>query len=93
MTEFYYTAALIVLANIAVSLLRVLKGPTGVDRMIGVQLIGTGGAALLVLLWLVDGSAGVLDVALLLTLLAAFAVVGFVKGGKADGAGDPELDE
>lgn len=93
MTEFYGIAALIILANMAVSLVRVLKGPTPVDRMMGVQLIGTGGAALLVLLWLIGRQSGVLDVALLLTLLAAFAVVGFVKGGSADGAGDPELDE
>lgn len=94
MNEFYYSAALVILANIAVSLIRVLKGPTAADRMMGVQLIGTGGAAVLVLLWLVQRLPGVLDVALLLALLAAFAVVGFVKsGGSPDGAGDPELDE
>ena len=93
MNEFYYSAALVILANIAVSLLRVLKGPTPADRMMGVQLIGTGGAAILILLWLIQRLPGVLDVALLLALLAAFAVVGFVKSGSPDGAGDPELDE
>lgn len=92
MTEFLHFAALLILVNIAVSLGRVLKGPTRADRMMGAQLIGTGGVAILVLLWLAHREAGVLDVALLLALLAAFATVGFVKSASHHGAGDPEAD-
>lgn len=58
--------------------------------MMGALLVGTGGVATLVLLFLIHGQRGVLDVALLLALLAAFAAVGFVKSVSPDGAGDPE---
>lgn len=92
MTAFYYAAAVVILLNVAASLARVLNGPTRADRMMGAQLIGTGGVAMLVLLSLVHGQPGVLDVALLLALLAAFAAVGFVKSQSAGGAGDPEAD-
>lgn len=92
MIEFYYLAALFLLANIALSLLRILNGPSQADRMMGAQLIGTGGVAILVLLFLIHDQPGVLDVALLLALLAAFAAVGFVKSVSRDGAGDPEAD-
>ncbi|WP_228243330.1 monovalent cation/H+ antiporter complex subunit F [Porphyrobacter sp. GA68] len=90
MTGFLYAAALVILATICVSMWRVLRGPTRADRIMGAQLIGTGGVAVLVLLSLVHRQAGVLDLALLLALLAAFAAVGFVKSQSADGAGDPE---
>jgi multicomponent Na+:H+ antiporter subunit F len=90
MTAFFYAAALVILLNIAASLARVLKGPTRADRIMGAQLIGTGGVAVLVLLSLIHRQPGVLDVALLLALLAAFAAVGFVKSQSPDGAGDPE---
>jgi multicomponent Na+:H+ antiporter subunit F len=92
MTVFLYGAALVILLNIAASLVRVLRGPTRADRMMGAQLIGTGGVAILVLLSLVHRQPGVLDVALLLALLAAFAAVAFVKSLSPDGAGDPEAE-
>jgi multicomponent Na+:H+ antiporter subunit F len=92
MTEFFYASALFVLANVALSLVRILRGPTRADRMMGAQLIGTGGVGILVLLSIVHGQPGVLDVALLLALLAAFAAVGFVKSVSPDGAGDPESE-
>ncbi|MFA7441597.1 MAG: monovalent cation/H+ antiporter complex subunit F [Sphingomonadaceae bacterium] len=90
MAEFHYFAALAILASTAISLWRTLKGPTRADRMMGTLLVGTGGVAILVLLFLIHGQSGVLDVALLLALLAAFAAVGFVKSVSPDGAGDPE---
>jgi multicomponent Na+:H+ antiporter subunit F len=92
MTLFLYASALFILANIGLSLTRILKGPTRADRMNGAQLVGTGGVAMLVLLSLIHAQPGVLDVALLLALLAAFAAVGFVKSLSPDGAGDPEVD-
>ena len=92
MAEFLYAAALIILVNVAASLARILKGPTRADRMMGAQLVGTGGVAMLVLLSLAEGQEGVLDVALLLALLSAFAAVGFVKSLSPAGAGDPEAE-
>ncbi len=90
MTEIFAFAALLVLASLAVSFLRILAGPTRADRMMGAQLVGTGGVAILVLLFVAEGEAAILDVALLLALLAAFAAVAFVKSVSRDGAGDPE---
>jgi multicomponent Na+:H+ antiporter subunit F len=92
MDDFFHLAALIVLANIAASTARILKGPTRADRMMGAQLVGTGGVAVLVLLSQVQEQPGILDVALLLALLAAFAAVAFVKSLSREGAGDPEAD-
>jgi multicomponent Na+:H+ antiporter subunit F len=92
MTTFFYASALFILLNIAASLYRILAGPSREDRMMGGQLIGTGGVAVLVLLSMVQRQEGVLDVALLLALLAAFAAVGFVKSVSAEGCGDPEAE-
>jgi len=78
MAEFLLGAAGFVLAMVAVGLLRLLRGPADADRMMLAQLLGTGGIATL-LLW-ADATAtpAVLDVALVLALLAAFASVAFV---------------
>lgn len=92
MTGLYYGAALVLLLTVAASLTRVLKGPTRADRIMGAQLIGTSGVAMLVLLSLIHRQPGVLDVALLLALLAAFAAVAFVKSLSREGAGDPEAE-
>jgi multicomponent Na+:H+ antiporter subunit F len=92
MTEVFYGAALVILVNVATSLFRVIMGPTRADRMMGAQLVGTGGVATLVLLSLVHDQAGVLDVALILALLAAFAAVGFVKSLERGGAETSERD-
>ena len=68
-----------ILIMVAVGLIRILRGPTKAERMMATQLFGTGGiAALLLLAAAVDVSA-VVDVALVLALLAAFASVAFVK--------------
>jgi multicomponent Na+:H+ antiporter subunit F len=92
MTVWLSFVALGVLTSLAGALLRVWKGPDRADRMMGAQLVGTGGVAVLVLLAPVHGR-GALDVALTLALLAALAAVGFVKAASSDGAGDPEEDE
>ena len=81
-----------VLASLAGALWRVWRGPGRADRMMGAQLVGTGGVAVLVLLAPLQGRAA-LDVALTLALLSALAAVGFVKAASRDGAGDPEEEE
>lgn len=85
-------AAFIVLVNMAGGFVRVLKGPTRADRMLGAQLIGTGGVAVLILLALIERDLAILDVALLLALLAAFAAVGFVTSLGRVGAAEPETE-
>lgn len=90
MAEFLLLAALIVLAIVAAGLLRILRGPTRADRMMAAQLLGTGGIAVVLLLAAAHCSAGAIDVALTLALLAAFASVAFVKAASDAGADDEQ---
>jgi multicomponent Na+:H+ antiporter subunit F len=91
MTLWLTLIALGVAGSLAGALWRVWVGPGSADRMMAAQLVGTGGVGLLVVLAALQDWAA-LDVALVLALLAALAVVGFAKARTPDGAGDPEED-
>jgi multicomponent Na+:H+ antiporter subunit F len=80
MASFLYAAACLVLSMAAVGLFRTLNGPSDADRMITALLIGTCGGAVLLLLAVATEVAAIIDVALVLELLAAFAAVAFVRG-------------
>ncbi len=92
MSGWYFALASVLLATIAGALLRVHRGPDAADRMMSAQLVGTGGIGVLMLLAAASENWAILDVALVLALLAAFASVAFVKAASSDGAGDPEED-
>lgn len=92
MTTWLMTLATLLLVSLAGALWRVWRGPERADRMMAAQLVGTGGVGV-VLLLAAATDWGMIDVALVLALLAAFAAVGFVKAQSADGAGDPEEEE
>lgn len=89
MAEFLLAAAGFVLATVAVGLVRILRGPGDADRIIAVQLLGTGGIAALLLLAQAMSVPAAIDVALVLALLAAFVCVAFVKGGTPSRPGEP----
>ena len=93
MNEFLLFAAGFILLTVAAGLLRVLRGPGDADRMMAVQLLGTGGIASLLLIASATTVAGVEDVALGLALLAAFASVAFVNGVGTDDPKTSEADE
>ena len=78
MTSFLFGAAGFVLATVALGLVRILRGPASADRMMGVQLIETGGVAVLLLLAVAKKTPAIVDVALVVALLGAFASVAFV---------------
>lgn len=80
MADVLTAAAFFILAVTAVALLRVLRSRVLAERMMALQLLGTGGAAVLLLLGAASGSPAVNDVALLLTLFAAFSCVAFALG-------------
>ncbi len=90
MTALFLAAAAIVLASVATALWRVVRGPTPVDRVLGLQLVGTGGIGAILLLSAAADDPAVVDVALVLALLAAFGAVAFAKAASAGGSGDPE---
>lgn len=79
MAEALTLAAIAVLAAVAVGLVRVLRGPSRLDRMMAVQLLGSGGVAVLALLAVASATEAILDVALTLALLAAFASVALAR--------------
>ena len=72
-------SALILLLSLLLGTVRALRGPTLPDRMLSVQLLGTGGVALLLLLAAATSTPALLDVALVLALLAAVAVAAVTR--------------
>ncbi|MDX5332558.1 MAG: monovalent cation/H+ antiporter complex subunit F [Gammaproteobacteria bacterium] len=77
MTELPFALALFLLANLAVALWRVLRGPTQADRMLVAVLFGTTGVAILLLLAEAQGVPALIDAALVFALLAAIAGAAF----------------
>jgi multicomponent Na+:H+ antiporter subunit F len=62
---------LALLATMLLGLVRVMRGPSMGDRLTSIQLLGTGGVAVLFLLSQVLQLPALIDVALVLALLAA----------------------
>ena len=87
MANFLVTSAGLVLAIVAVGLVRVLNGPARADRMMAAQLLGTGGISALLLMADAMQLTALVNVGLVLALLAAFASVAFVIGGAGSDAG------
>ena len=91
MAEFLFAAAAIVLVLTGLALVRMLWGPSPADRMMAAQLLGTGGGAIAILVAIASGMTAVLDIALTLALLAAFAAVALTlgePGSKRKGGGE-----
>ncbi len=92
MAEYLLLAAGFVLATVAVGLVRILRGASATDSMMALQLLGTGGIAALLLLGAATGADAVVDVALTLALLAAFASFAFVKAAGEAAGPDAKAD-
>ena len=88
--DFLLAAAVFVLATVALGLVRILRGPEDADRMMATQLFGTGCIAALLLLGVATEANAVLDVALTLALLAAFASVAFVQSASPSDGDAPK---
>jgi multicomponent Na+:H+ antiporter subunit F len=78
MSDFLLAVAVFVLAMVALGLVRIKRGPGYADRMMAAQLLGSGCVAVLLLFSAATGEAAVIDVALTMALLAAFASIAFV---------------
>jgi multicomponent Na+:H+ antiporter subunit F len=79
MNEFFTIFALFLFANILVGLNRVIRGPTLGDRMLALQLFGTTGVAILLVLAESFDEPALRNVALVFALLAVLAMVAYVK--------------
>ena len=87
MSEALISAAGLILLAVALGLARVMRGPSDAERLMALQLLGTGGIAALLLIAYATSVPGVDDVALGFALLAAFATVAFVNLIEADEGG------
>lgn len=79
MTVFYLVAALALMLLMAIGLQRVMAGPTAADRLLAVQLFGTMGVAIVLLLGRAQGDAAFMDLALTFALLAIVFSVTFAR--------------
>lgn len=79
--------AALLLLTIFIGLIRIVRGPGRVDRLLAVQLFGTSGTALLLVLAQWQAEPAYRDVALVLALLAAMVSAALVqllrRGGHA----------
>jgi multicomponent Na+:H+ antiporter subunit F len=79
MATFYLLIALVLLISIIFGLVRVARGPSAADRMLAVQLFGTTGVAVVLLLAKAFEQPRLNDVALVFAVLAAIVLIGFVR--------------
>jgi multicomponent Na+:H+ antiporter subunit F len=93
MGDFLLASAGFVLVMVASGLVRILRGAARADCMMAAQLLGTGGIAALLLMATATQVTALIDVALVLALLAAFASVAFVISGSRSRPGEPEAAE
>jgi len=89
MNEVLLSAAGLIMLAVAIGLAHILRASDDVERLMSVQLLGTGGIAALLLIAYATNVPGVEDVALGLALLAALATIAFVNLIDAD-QGDAE---
>lgn len=78
MPDVFMLAAVLLLATLCVALLRALRGPDRIDRIMAAQLVGTGGVGVALVLGSARDDPSMLDAALIGTLLAAVAVSAYV---------------
>ncbi len=79
MNSFLFSVAAFVLGMIALGLFGIFYRSREADRLMAAQLLGTDGVAVLLLLSIAIENSPIVDVALLLALLAAFATIAFVR--------------
>jgi multicomponent Na+:H+ antiporter subunit F len=90
MTDFLLSAAAFVVLMVALGMVRVARGPGRAERMMAAQLLGSGAIGALLLFGAATGEAAVVDVALTLALLSAFASIAFVKFALRQDLKDPD---
>lgn len=79
MVAYLVFIAVSLLLILLVGLVRVIMGPSNTDRMLAVQLFGTVGVGVLIVLAKAYTQPVLLDVALILALLAPLTLLAFVR--------------
>lgn len=79
MADYLLWMAAFLVLMVALGLIRVALGPGRAERMMAAQLLGSGAIGTLLLFGAASAEPAVVDVALTLALLSAFAAIAFVK--------------
>lgn len=79
MDVIFILVSVFLLLNIALGLVRVLRGPTVADRLLTTQLFGTTGMAILLVMSGYLKDLTLLNVAITFNVLAVLLVIGFVQ--------------
>ena len=79
MTMFLTLTLLVLVLSLCIGLIRIFRGPTLEDRIMSVQLMGTTGVGLLLVLGLLLEMPASIDIALVLAMLAAISVVALTR--------------
>jgi len=79
MTLFLTLVLLVLVLSLCVGLIRIFRGPTLEDRIMSVQLMGTTGVGILLILGLLLDMPASIDIALVLAMLAAISVVALTR--------------
>lgn len=79
MTMLYLIMAVVLLISLGGGVYQALRGPTPGDRILVMQLLGTGAVAVLILVGKATNDPALIDVALVLALLATIAIIAFVQ--------------
>lgn len=90
MTGLLVVLAAFLMANLLVSLLRVVRGPTAADRLLAALLFGTTGVGVLLLLSKATHTPALVDVALVFALLAAITGAAFAQRAWRHPSGETE---
>jgi multicomponent Na+:H+ antiporter subunit F len=84
MVEFLAGAGLFILAMVAIGLARMLRGPEDADRVMATQLLGTGGITMVLIVAVVANRPTMVNAAMTLALLAAFAGLAYVRAAERE---------
>jgi multicomponent Na+:H+ antiporter subunit F len=79
MMTFLTLALIILILSLCMGLIRIFRGPTLEDRIMSVQLMGTTGVGILLILGLLLDMPASVDIALVLAMLAAISVAALTR--------------
>jgi len=78
-TQILLAGTCVLLLTLGLGMLRAMIGPSLQDRMLSVQLLGTGGVAVVLLIATLLDAPGLVDVALVLALLAVVSAAALTR--------------
>jgi multicomponent Na+:H+ antiporter subunit F len=88
MTLFLTLTLLVLVLSLCIGLVRIFRGPALEDRFMSVQLMGTTGVGILLILGLLLDIPASIDIALVLAMLAAISIVALTRRSASETSHD-----